>query len=417
METAGADEARESRLARQLPMLRRRFPALEDLERRAARRVPRFVHDFIQGGAGDCTGIGRNRASLKGIEIVPRYGVDAKDTDPSVELFGRRYAAPAGIAPIGFDGLMWPGATELFARAAQRANIPYLTGTLATATVEDVMRWAPDVGWFQLYPLPAQDHRLSFDLARRAQEAGAKALVATLDVPVRVKRPRDLRNGFVMPFRMRPRNVLDIALSPAWLAALARRGMPRFANIEPYAAGGDPAAFVGAHVGGGFSWEVLARLRDTWRGPMLAKGVLHPADAEKARALGLDGVIVSNHGGRQFDAAPASVDMLPAVVSAAGSGLTIILDSGITSGSDILRALACGAKSTFSGRAFMLALAAIGDDGASHIAASLVEEFTSALGQAGLRSAAEAAAAPVRHPTAWPTAWPAVPGDRKGNIA
>lgn len=398
----------ETRLALRLPVLRRRFPTIEDLERRAARRIPRFAFEFLQGGAGDESGLSRNRSALRGIEIVPRYGVETQGIDPSVELFGRRYAAPVGISPIGMDGLMWPGATELFAHAAQRMNIPYLVGTLATARIEDVARWAPDVTWFQLYPLAADDHRISFDLARRAAEAGAKVLVATLDVPVRSKRPRDLRNGFVMPFRMSWRNALQVAAAPPWLHALARRGMPRFANIEAYVGGDDPAAFVGAHVGGGFSWDALARLRERWRGPMLVKGVLHPADAERARAIGMDGVIVSNHGGRQFDAAPASVDMLPAI-AAVGRDMTIILDSGVTSGVDMLRALACGAQSTFSARAFMLALAAIGDDGARHMAASLIEEFTLALGQSGLRSAAEARHAPVRHATAW--TWPAKTGD------
>jgi (S)-mandelate dehydrogenase len=401
VDAAGADDAYERRLASRLPELRRRFPTLEDLERRAGRRIPRFVYDFIQGGAGDNSGAVRNRAALKGIEIVPRYGLDVKAVDASVELFGRRYAAPVGIAPIGFDGLMWPGATELFAKAAQRANIPYLTGTLATATIEDVMRWAPDTGWFQLYPLATDDHRISFDLADRAQRAGAKVLVATLDVPVRVKRPRDLRNGFVMPFRLGPRSMLDVALSPPWLLALARRGMPRFANMEAYAEGSDTAAFVGKHVGGGFSWDVLKRLRERWQGPMMVKGVLHPTDAEMARGSGMDGVIVSNHGGRQFDAAPASIDMLPAVVAAAGRDATVILDSGIASGTDVLRALALGAKSTFAGRAFMLSLTALGDDGARHMAASFIEEFTAALGQSGLRSTSDAATATVRHPTAW----------------
>ena len=399
----------ETRLALRLPLLRRRFPTIEDLERRAAKRIPRFAFEFLQGGAGDESGLSRNRSALRGIEIVPRYGIEMQGVDPTVELFGHRYAAPIGIAPIGLDGLMWPGATELFACAAQRMNIPYLVGTLATARIEDVARWAPDVTWFQLYPLAADDHRVSFDLAARAQAAGARVLVATLDVPVRSKRPRDLRNGFVMPFRVGYRNALDIAASPAWMRALARRGMPRFANIEAYAGGGDPAAFVGTHVGGGFAWDVLARLRETWRGPMLVKGVLHPADAEKARAIGLDGVIVSNHGGRQFDAAPASIDMLPAVAAAVGRDMTVILDSGVTSGVDMLRALACGAHASFSARAFMLALAAIGDDGARHMAASFIEEFTVALGQSGLRSAEEARTAPVRHATAW--TWPARTGD------
>jgi len=395
------DTADETALLARLAGYRRRFPTVADLEARAGHRIPRFAFEFLQGGAGDESGLARNRAALKGIEVIPRYGVDVTSVDTSVELFGHRYAAPVGISPIGFDGLMWPGATELFARAAQRMNIPYLTGTLATSTLEQVAGWAPDVTWFQLYPLVRDDHRLSFDLASRAEQAGVKALVATLDIPVRSKRPRDLRNGFVMPFRLSTNNVVDAALAPAWLLALARRGMPRFANIERYAGSSDTAAFVGANVGGGFTWEVIARLREKWRGPLMVKGVLHPGDAEKAHALGLDGVIVSNHGGRQFDAAPASIDVLPEIARAVGRDMTVILDSGVVSGIDMMRAVACGAHSTFAGRAFMLALAALGDDGARHMAATFVEEYKTALGQSGLRETAEVATAAVRHPTAW----------------
>jgi len=395
------ETADEIALLARLAGYRRRFPTIADLEARASRRIPRFAFEFLQGGAGDESGLARNRAALQGIEVIPRYGVDVTAIDTSVELFGRRYAAPIGISPIGFDGLMWPGASELFARAAQRMNIPYLTGTLATATIEQVAGWAPDVTWFQLYPMVRDDYRLSFELAARAGQAGAKVLVATLDVPVRSKRPRDLRNGFVMPFRLSPRNVLDAALSPPWLLAIARRGMPRFANIEAYAGGSDTAAFVGANVGGGFTWEVIARLREKWHGPLLVKGVLHPGDAEKAHAIGLDGVIVSNHGGRQFDAAPASIDVLPEIARAVGRDMTVILDSGVVSGVDMMRAVACGAHSTFAGRAFMLALAALGDDGARHMAATFIEEYRTALGQSGLVTTAEAATAALRHPTAW----------------
>lgn len=391
----------ETQLVARLSTLRGRYPTIEDLERRASRRIPRFAFEFLQGGAGDESGLARNRSALKGIEVVPRYGVDVSRVDTSVELFGHRYAAPVGISPVGMDGLMWPGATEHLARAAQRLNIPYMVGTLATSTIEQVAEWAPDVTWFQLYPLPADEHRLSLDLAARAQQAGAKALVATLDIPVRSKRPRDLRNGFVMPFRLSPRNVLDAALAPPWLLALARRGMPRFANMEAYAGSGDTASFVGANVGGGFTWDVIARLRDKWRGPLMVKGVLHPGDAEKARAIGLDGVIVSNHGGRQFDAAPASADVLPAIAAAVGHDMTVILDSGVVSGVDMMRALACGAHSTFAGRAFMLALAALGDDGARHMAATFVDEFKTALGQSGLTRADAVSSAAIRHSSAW----------------
>lgn len=386
---------------RQLALLRRRFPGVEDLERRARRRVPRFAFDFLQGGAGDESGMPRNRAALQSVQVVPRYGIDVRGADPSAELFGRRYAAPVGIAPIGFDGILWPGATRLFAEAAAALNLPYMTGTLATETIETVAALAPGVTWFQLYPLRADDHRLSFDLAARAEAAGAQVLAATLDVPTRVKRPRDLRNGFAMPFRLRPALVAQAAVAWPWSLAIARRGVPSFANITRYAGAGNEAAFVGAQVGGGFDWEVLARLRDRWPRAMMVKGVLHPADAERAVALGIDGVLVSNHGGRQFDAAPASVDVLPAIVAAVGGQACVMLDSGVTAGVDVLRALALGARGVLAGRAFLLALAALGDLGARHMGHAFIEELTQAMAQTGITRTGDIPSLATRHPGAW----------------
>lgn len=389
--------------ARHLARLRRSFPSVADLERRAARRIPRFANDFIQGGAGDESGLSRNRAALQSIQIVPRYGVDVARVDTSTELFGRRYAAPIGISPIGFDGIMWPGATRLFAEAAQRHRIPYLVGTLATETIEAVAALAPDVTWFQLYPLAADDHRLSFDLAARAEAAGAHVLVATLDVPTRTKRPRDMRNGFVMPFRLSPRMVAQVASSLPWSLALARRGMPTFANIASYSGGGqsETASFVQKHVGGGFSWDALARLRDRWPRAMMLKGVLHPEDAERAASLGIDGVVVSNHGGRQFDAAPATADVLPEIVRSLSGRCTVMLDSGVVAGADVMRALALGARGAFAGRAFMLALAALGDRGARHMTTAFIEELGTAMAQCGVTTLEGIGDLAIRHPGAW----------------
>ncbi|SMC86588.1 alpha-hydroxy acid oxidase [Rhizobium sp. RU36D] len=400
-----ADGAREdARTVRLMAALRRQFPAVEDLERRARRRMPSFAFDFLQGGAGDESGLRRNRSALQAVEVVPRYGVDVTKVDPSVELFGHRYAVPIGISPIGFDGMMWPGATEYFARAAQAQNIPYMVGTLACATIEQVVSWAPDVTWFQLYPMASDDHRNSREMADRAQRAGARVLVVTLDVPIRPKRPRDLRNGLIMPFNMTPRIALAAALAPHWLRALSRKGMPTFANMAEFSGTADRQAtanFVRTHIGGGFPWDEISRLRDRWTGPMLVKGILHPADAEKAMRLGLDGVVVSNHGGRQFDAAPATIDVLPEIVRTVGGRGTMLFDSGIVSGVDILRAVALGAHGCFAGRAFMLGLGALGDHGAAHVAQSFIEEYRIALGQCGLTSTAAARHAPVRHPGAW----------------
>lgn len=395
------DDAKTVRL---LADLRQRYPTVGDLEPRAKRRIPRFAFEFLQGGAGDESGLRRNRSALQAVEIVPRYGVDVTKVDPSVDLFGHRYAAPIGISPIGFDGMMWPGATERFARAAQAQNIPYMVGTLACATIEKVVEWAPDVTWFQLYPMAPDNHRYSLEMADRAQRAGARVLVATLDVPVRSKRPRDLRNGLVMPFAMTPRIVLAAALAPPWLGALRRNGMPTFANMAAFAGAADRQAtsnFVRTTIGGGFPWEQIARLRERWTGPMLVKGVLHPADAEKALQLGLDGVVVSNHGGRQFDAAPATIDVLPEIARTIGKRGTVLFDSGVVSGVDMLRAVALGAHGCFAGRAFMLGLAALGDHGATHVARAFIEEYRIALGQCGLASTVAARHAPVRHAGAW----------------
>src|SRR5690554_2476480 len=167
---SNSESARTAKIAARL---RRCYPCLSDLEKRARWRIPAFAYDFIQGGTGEESALGRNRRAFNAVDIVPRYGVDVSQVDPSLNLFGRRYAAPVGISPIGFDGMMWPGATEYFARAAQAARIPYLVGTLACASIEQVAGWAPDVTWFQLYPLPRDEHRVSFHLARRAEEAGA----------------------------------------------------------------------------------------------------------------------------------------------------------------------------------------------------------------------------------------------------
>lgn len=388
---------------RRLAALRRACPTVPDLERRAARRLPRFACDFLQGGAGDETGLARNRAALQAVQIAPRYGLRVAPVDTGTVLFGQRYAAPLGIAPVGFDGILWPGATRLLAEAAQRARLPYLVGTLATESIETVTALAPDVTWFQLYPLPADDHRVSLDLTDRARVAGVRVLVATLDVPARTKRPRDLRNGFVMPFRLTPALLAQMAGALPWALALARRGRPNFANMLAYSGGGyeGTARFVQQNVGGGFEWDVLARLRDRWPGPMMLKGVLHPADAEKALSLGIDGIIVSNHGGRQFDAAPASVDVLPAILRATGGRATVLLDSGITSGSDVLRALALGAQGAFAGRAFMLALAALGDLGGRHMAQAFIEELGSAMAQSGITRVDQAPGLRTRHPGAW----------------
>jgi L-lactate dehydrogenase (cytochrome) len=385
--------------------LRQNFPTIDDLRRRAKRRVPRFAFDFVDGGANDEVCRRRNIEAFQAVELLPRYCIDSKGLSTEVELFGRRYAAPIGVAPMGSPGLMWPGAEKYLAAEAQHRRIPFILGTPANASIEDIAAVAPDVFWFQLYRFPYNDHAITFDLVRRADAAGAHVLVPTVDSAGKSKRPRDIRNGVAVPFPMTPWTVFQVATSPFWAMALLRNGMPITANLAPYAGPKvtqvSTARAMEIRSGGSHTWDELARLRERWKRAFVVKGILHPEDAERAVALGADGVIVSNHGGRHFDGAPPSIDVLPAIVAAVGGRATVMIDSGIRGGLDVVRALALGAKAGFTGRPFCYALGALGQAGAAHIIDMFFDEIRTEFIHAGVRSVAEAAAITVRHPGAW----------------
>ena len=385
--------------------LQQRFPTVDDLRARARWRVPRFAFDFVDGGANEETCAARNRAAFRAVELLPRYCVEAKGTAIDIELFGARYAAPIGISPMGSPGLMWPGAEEYMARAAQAARIPFVLATPANAAIERIAEIAPDVFWFQLYRFPYNDHAITFDLVRRADAAGAHVLVPTVDSADKSKRPRDIKNGVAVPFPITLRNVWQVATSPAWAWSLVRHGMPRTENLVPYA-GPNPSQVSTARTmqlrsGGSHTWDELARLRERWKRAFVVKGVLHPRDAERAVALGADGIIVSNHGGRHFDGAPATIDVLPAIVAAVGARATVMIDSGIRGGLDVVRALALGAKAGFTGRPFVYGLAALGPIGAAHVIDMFLDEIRTEFVHVGIRSAAEATTITARHPGAW----------------
>jgi L-lactate dehydrogenase (cytochrome) len=400
-DTAAGKPAGGAKAAR----LKQRFPTIDDLRARARWRVPRFAFDFVDGGANDEVCAARNIAAFRAVEVLPRYCLEMKGVSTEVELFGARYAAPIGIAPMGSPGLMWPGAEDYLARAAERARIPYVLATPANASIERIAELAPSMFWFQLYRFPYNDHAITFDLVRRAAAAGAHVLVPTIDSAGKSKRPRDIRNGVAVPFPITPRTVFQVATSPAWAISLFQHGMPRTENLVPYA-GPNPNQVATARTmqlrsGGSHTWDELARLRERWPRAFVVKGVLHPADAERAVALGADGIIVSNHGGRHFDGAPATIDVLPAIVQAAGARTTVMIDSGIRGGLDVVRALALGAKATFTGRPFVYGLAALGAIGARHVIDLFLDEIRTEFIHAGVRSVAEAAAITVRHPGAW----------------
>jgi (S)-mandelate dehydrogenase len=382
--------------------LYRHYPTIDYLRRAARRRLPHFAFEYSDGGSGkDDAGIKRNWAALDAVELVPRYGVMPSLPPCEVELFGRRYAAPIGIAPMGGPAIVWPGADLHLARAAQRARIPYTLGTVGCSTIERIAAVAPDVFWFQLYRAARNNHAIGFDLVRRAAAAGCHALMLTLDVPVRTTRAREVVVGLGGAFDPDLKTMMQMAMSPAWTMALWKNGIPRFSNLRTYA--GDNAsikemvAFARREMGGAFTWDEVAQYRDRWKGTLIVKGIMHPEDAEKAVSLGVDGMIVSNHGGRQIEALPAPIDVLPAIVKQVGKRATVLLDSGIRSGTDVVRAYALGAAAAFAGKAFLWGLGALGEEGAQHVIDILIEETQAALGQLGAKRPDEARSVVIRH--------------------
>jgi L-lactate dehydrogenase (cytochrome) len=384
--------------------LHRRFPTVAYLRQHARSHVPSFAFEYMDGGAGGDGGIARNWNAFDAIELVPRYGVTTALPPVDVELFGRRYSAPIGIAPMGGPSIVWPGADQYLAAAAQRARVPYVLGLVGGITVERAAEIAPDVLWFQLYRCFRNEHAIGFDLLRRAQAAGVHVLVLTADVPVRTTRPREVVAGITSPFEPDLRMLAAILSSPAYLKSLWKHGQPRFGNLKPYA--GDTAdvneiaAFVRREMAGAFTWEEIGRYRERWKAPLVVKGILHPADAERCVSLGVDGIIVSNHGGRQVEGLPAAADVLPAIARAVGGWTTVMVDSGIRSGLDVVRAVALGADAAFAGKAFLWGLGALGAEGPLHVVDLMIDEMKAAFGQIGASRPAQARSVTIRHPGA-----------------
>lgn len=388
--------------------LKRQYPTSFDLRARARKVLPNFAFEYCDGGAGSDGGIERNWSALDAIEMVPRYGKLVSPPPADCELFGRKYSAPIGIAPVGGPGTVFPGAEKYLAAAAQKARVPYTLGVLSGITVEEAAKIAPDVLWFQLYRFARNDHAIGFDLAKRADAAGVQALMLTVDTPIRTVRSRETKSGITTPFRLTWRLRVDAMSSPAWMSSLARNGIPKFVNFRPYMPPGSGlvagASFMQREGGGAFTWEEVARYRDKWKKPLLVKGILHPADAERAVSLGLDGIVVTNHGGRQVDALPAPIDVLPAIAAEVGRKATIIFDSGIRSGVDVARAVALGADAAFAGKPFLWSLGALGQRGPGHLIDVLTDDVRATLGQLGCPTVGDLRRVPIRHPGAYTAA-------------
>jgi isopentenyl diphosphate isomerase/L-lactate dehydrogenase-like FMN-dependent dehydrogenase len=375
----------------------RRSTSIADLRGLARRRLPKALFDFIDGGATDEITLRANESDFADWRLLPRQMVDVSNRSLGASNLGREAAMPLMISPTGLAGMYWPNGEIGAVRAAARAGIPLCLSTNSVASLEEVAQGALEADlWFQLYFL--QDRDWMHALVDRAKAAHYRVLCVTVDLPVHGRRERDERNAFTIPLRPRLSNVADLARRPGWIIG-AIRSPPRFGNFEAPGAMGiasitrrdrnlfDPTT----------TWDDVSRIREKWPGPFAVKGVLHPADAEKAVSIGADAIMVSNHGGRQLDRVPSALEALPEVVSAVNGRAEVILDGGIRRGADIYTALALGARACSIGRAFLWGLSAGGEHGVDRTLNILREEFDNTMALMGTPDVKSIDRSHVRH--------------------
>ena len=361
-----------------------RANTVADLRATASRRVPRAVFDYVDGGAEEEVSLRRDRAAFERVEFQPRVLRDVASIDTATTILGRPAALPLVLAPTGFTRLMHHEGEAAVARAAQRVDLPYALTTMSTVSIEDVARAAgAATTWFQLYVW--RDRGLSRELIERARAAGYHALVLTVDVPVPGRRLRDTRNGFTIPPSLSARTVLDTARRPAWWINLLTTEPLAFASL----AAGAPdalASIVAEMFDPRVTFDDLTWMREAWPGPLVLKGIQSVEDAQRAAELGADGIVVSNHGGRQLDRAPTPLELLPRVAEAVGDHTEVLFDTGVRTGSDVVAAVALGARACLIGRAYLYGLMAGGQRGVERAVEILTDELTRTMQLIGVDS-------------------------------
>jgi L-lactate dehydrogenase (cytochrome) len=347
--------------------------------------MPGFAYDYLSGGCMSEVNLERNTRDIRAVELKPVYLRDYKGASQKTTLFGREYASPFGIAPVGLQGLMWPKSCEILARTAKEQSIPFVLSTVSTASIEKIAEITGGDFWFQLYH-PAED-TLRDKILQRAADAGCKTLVLLADTPTFGYRPKEIKNGLSVPPKMTLSNIIQMCFRPAWSFSQLFAGIPEFQTLKPYIPPGLSMKHLGLFMNKTFSGRLnesrIRIIRDMWKGNLVVKGVVNPEDAERAISLGLDGLIVSNHGGRQLDQGQATIKSLAELAKTFKGRVKLMMDSGIRSGSDIAVSFASGAEFTFLGRAPMYGVCAMGCQGGTQVVEILQKELQQVMEQLG----------------------------------
>ena len=360
-----------------------RFPSITDLENQARKRIPRFALEYLCSGIGEEFCLDRNRKALNQITLWPRYLTDIREVNTNCHIFDHEYSLGLGVSPVGLGNMMWPNTETILASAAQRHNIPYILSTMSTTPLERIRSIAPDVSWFQLY-VP-RDEAIMSELIQRVNSAGFRTLVVTVDIPVGAKRDRELKNGLNLPFRYTPKIVRQVLSRPRWMVETIKQGIPSFVNIAPYIDNDIQhlSTLLSEFFMSGVTTKRLEQIRTLWSGKIIVKGLMHQQDIQQCIDMGIDGVILSNHGGRQLDAAASSIEALQTMPDTIKHNITMLLDGGIRCGLDVVRAKALGATGVFSGRSFFFATGAMGSQGGDQAIEIFRDEITRTLQQLG----------------------------------
>ena len=363
---------------------------IEDLRQVARRRLPHALFDFVDGGAQDELTLRNNRSDFERISLLPRVLTDVSVRDQSVTVLGQKWEQPLILAPTGMPGILWPGGALAAARAADGAGVGFCLSTMSSSSIEEVSKAVGRPIWFQLYVM--RDRGLAKAMIERAKAAGCAVLVLTVDLAMQGQRDRDVHNGLTIPLRLRPRTVMDFMLHPGWVWRYLTASRPTLANFVGTDHGSDLntiAEFVNAQFDQSVTWKDVEWAKSLWGGPLALKGIIDPEDARRAVEHGVDALIVSNHGGRQLDGARSAIASLPDVVDAADGRMEVILDGGVRRGSDVIKALALGAKACMIGRPFLYGLAAGGRAGVTRALEILRYELDVGLALMGRASVRE----------------------------